>query len=89
MLGPNVDLKQYANIIREMLSDVQSAAKYREYALYHAKEQEMIKMRQAELLLENLKKLEEEGIIEQFRKDVEAFHKEVEERLEGTTFSPP
>lgn len=80
MLGPNVDLKQYGNIIKEMLSDVRTSQKYHEYALYHAKEQELIRMRQAEMLLENLNKLEEVGIIDQFKKEAEEWRKEVEER---------
>lgn len=76
MIGPNLDLKKYRLTMDEFADDVEVTRALREYAMFYARERELLKARRDQELVKAFEQMQKDGTIEAFRKANEKWHKE-------------
>lgn len=76
MLGPNLDIKKYRQTMDEFAEDVETTRALREYAMFYARERELLKSRRDQELIKAFEQMQKDGTIEAFRKANEKWHKE-------------
>lgn len=68
LLGPNLDVKKYRQVVTDLGYDIETTAAFKEYAMFYAREMEMIRERQAEEMLKAFERMKKDGTIAAFIK---------------------
>ncbi len=70
LLGPNVDLKKFKSVNDTFNNDIDATASLREYALFYAREQEIVRESIAGAMMKAFERMKKDGTIDAFKKRV-------------------